>query len=260
MSNLVLSNLGSTCSGSAYNGLSDITAACITCERYATMSEVENLIRQTFDNFYKKNETESNAELTAENNDKDGMNMSVSNETKTVVGANDKGVITLQKYKSGSLIDSYSIIPDIKCVRIYKDANDNPRAIHLDFVDGTTSSAVLQENDNYDIDHAFSVCITKRLLDRLTNNNGHQAYNKLVRRARKVYENELKDAERREKEEAALKARLEKQAEKKRKREKRRAKEYFAKQEKAKDRLIEIQKEAILRALKEYRAMEDDLK
>ena len=255
MSNTVLAN---SCL-STYNGLSDISASHITCERYPTMSEIENVINEAFSKYFNNNESVSDT-IIEEINNKDGMNMSVSNETRTVVGTNEKGVITLKKYKSGIPIDSYSIIPDIKCVRVYKDANDNPRAIHLDFVDGTTSSAVLQENDNYDIDHAFSVCITKRLLDRLTNNNGHQAYNKLVRRARKVYENELKDAERREKEEAALKARLEKQAEKKRKREKRRAEEYFAEQEKAKDRLIEIQKEAILRALKEYRATEDDLK
>lgn len=221
------------------------------CENYMTAEMVADMIQRALQGCNESKE---------ENENKDGMNMFVSKETKTVLHTKDSGMLMLTVPLPNDKAYCYNLIPDIKNVRVYKDDNDNPRAVYLDFADGTSTSAVLQNDDNYDIDHAFSVCITKRLLDSVTNGNGHQAYNKLVRRARRVYENGLKEAERLEKEAAAQKAREEKLAEKKRKREKRRAEEYLEEKEKAREELIEIEKEAFLRALREYRMTVDDLK
>ena len=186
--------------------------------------------------------------------------MSIAKETKTMIMTNEDNIITLFKRKSINTGMLYGIMPDIIKVRTYNDNDNNPHAVFLDFADGTSTSAVLQPNDAYDLEHAFSVCITKKLLDQATEGSGHQAYNKIVRRARKVYEDGLEEAERLEKEAAASKVRAEKLAEKKRKREKRRVEEHLAAQEKAREEYIEIEKEAFLRALREHQITVDDLK
>lgn len=111
------------------------------------------------------------------------------------------------------------------------------KVVEVTFLDGDKQKAVCQEPDEFSLEQAISICITKHLL------GGTGAYNKAVKNGIKVYE-ENQRAEWREKteEERIAKRRAKKAAYMKRRAEKRREEQ------------IEIQKEAYVRALKEVKA------
>lgn len=193
-------------------------------------------------------------------NQKEKEEMNVSRETRSVL-FNANGTLSVKGCINGKVVNGVvGIIPEFAGIRVYNDDQGNPCALYLDFVDGTTTCAAAREGDPFDIERGLSVCITKRLLDGMTNGSGGSVYNKLVRRAIKLYDLQLENEKREAEIEAANEARARKLAEKKRRREERILAKAQAAENEARETLIEIQKEAYLRAMREYngsRAMAD---
>ena len=173
-------------------------------------------------------------------------------ETKSVLKRNGNHM-EVAMYKDGKFSGSVSFMASIDDVRVFNDGNGNPAAIRVDFSDGTYTTAVRQGDDVFSFEQGVAVCITKKILGTVINSDGGSLYNKLIHYGCKVYE-ENRKAERRWKEcEDQDRARKKKLAEKKRRRDERKA-------EKVRDEQINVQKEAILRAIKEYNLTLDDLK
>ena len=231
---------------------------CVCKPDYFTRSEAEVMMQYIID--LQKSLGCNNTETDKNENGRNKVDMPISDETKTIMAVDERNVIRLFKRLRENEGKSYDIMPDIVNIRVYDDNAGNPHAVYVDFVDGTTTNAVLHDNDTYNLEHAFSVCITKKLLDQVTEGCGHQVYNKLVRHAGKVYEAIKEADEKYERAEAERKRRIEKNAEKKRKREQRRLNAEREAEEKLREDLIEIQKEAFLRAFREMHMTADDLK
>lgn len=151
----------------------------------------------------------------------------VNPEVKTMLTRDDHdGKLVAKFYKDGFLQSTKKLIPDIKDVRIY-----NNCAIVVEFMDGTTEKAVVHQCDEFSVEQGISICITKKLV------GGSSIYNKLIDRAIRVF---LKnDAKRTEK----IKIEEERK-ERKKKNEEKKARREAAKREKS----IEAQKEAYVRA------------
>lgn len=139
------------------------------------------------------------------------------------------GGIYVKHYKDGFFKNERHIMPDITDVRVY----DN--TVVVMFADKTKTSAVLDAVDTFSVEQGISVCITKKLLGE----DGNSLYNKLVTRALKVIKRKQRAAE-----DAAKKKEADKKA--------RELKKARAERRKAKKREenINIQAEAIKRALK----------
>lgn len=146
--------------------------------------------------------------------------------TKTELVSNN-GNIHVRHYKDGFFQTERKLMPDIADVRVYD------KTVVVMFTDKTKTSAVLDSVDTFSVDQGISVCITKKLLGE----DGSSLYNKLVARALKVIKKNKKVAEDEKK----------KKAEDKKARELKKAR---AKRRKAKKRedSINIQAEAIKRA------------
>lgn len=142
-----------------------------------------------------------------------------------------------------------SVMPDISDVHTIEN-NGEVRVVVVTFADGTTEKAVLSADDTYSLEYGISICVTKRLLSMKCDGQGNSVYNKIVRHGLKVYENAQKQAIKDAEEAYALQARIEKYA---KKRAAKRAKREVA----AREEFIEIQKEAYLRAMREFNSAED---
>ena len=135
----------------------------------------------------------------------------------------------------------YAFMSAIADVNVYNDKDGSPRAMRIDFYDGTNTKAVLQDGDTFNFEQAALICLMKKLLDEQTNGNGHQVCNKLVRKVRKIYDGKQKEKaamEKLEQEEAERKARL---AAKKKRRDERRMNE-------ARDVLVDLLRDALGKA------------
>lgn len=111
------------------------------------------------------------------------------------------------------------------------------KVVEVTFLGGDKQKAVCQESDEFSLEQAISICITKHLL------GGTGAYNKAVKNGIKVYEeNQRAEWRAKAEEERIAKRRAKKAAYMKRRAEKRREEQ------------IEIQKEAYVRALREVKA------
>lgn len=132
------------------------------------------------------------------------------------------------------------IIPHIKDIEIIKD-----NVVIVIFADGSKEKAVLDSADTFSLEQGISICITKKMLSMETNGNGSSAYNKLINHCLKVYENNRKAEEKAKAEEQAAKEKEKKAADKARAKRIKKAK-------KNREREIEIQKEAYLRAMREF--------
>lgn len=139
-------------------------------------------------------------------------------------------------YENGHRIEDRYVMPDITDVSVMGD-----RVVSVTFADGTREKAVLVVGDKFSLEQGISICITKKLLSIQTNGNGSSVYNKLISHCLKLYENNRKAEE---------KAKADEQAEKE-KVKKARAKR-IKKANKKREREIEIQKEAYLRAMREF--------
>ena len=134
------------------------------------------------------------------------------------------------------------LIPTINDVKVYGNV------VIVQFNDGTEEKAVTNGEDQFSLEQGVSICITKKLLSGMTSGHGHEAYNKLVNYAMRVY-NKNRSAEKKAKAEAEHEAkRIEhKIAKLKAKKEKRLAAKRAAEREEA----ISIQTEAYLRAMRQ---------
>lgn len=176
------------------------------------------------------------------------MSDGVTESTKTVLKERG-GRYFVDKYNNGTVASSRSVMPTIVDEQIYKDDDGNPRAIRMFFSDNTETCVVLQDGDTYNFEHALSICITKKILDMITGGYGHQTYNKLVRKAKKVYNDNRAKEYAAQKQIEAEKLKFEKIEAKKRKRDERLEQE-------AREYDINVMKEAIIRALNEYKPQE----
>jgi hypothetical protein len=152
----------------------------------------------------------------------------VETKTKLVV---KNGKIYVEFFEDGYFKSEKYIMPDIKDIKVSHDI------VFVTFTDNTKTKAVLDVEDVFNIEQAVSICITKKLLG----DSGDSIYNKLIRRAFKVKDQNEKKAK-----EAELKA-----AEEKRIKEVAISK-YQKRKNKKREEAIEIQKEAYLRAMREF--------
>lgn len=114
------------------------------------------------------------------------------------------------------------------------------KVVEVTFADGKNEKAVCQEGDEFNLEHGVSICIMKHAI-------GSSTYNNAVNKAMKLYDKKLKKAAKDEEEKIALEKRI---AKKKAKREARKA----LKLAQEREEIINIQKEAYLRAMKEFEA------
>lgn len=163
-------------------------------------------------------------------------------ETSTVL-LEDKGRIKVGTYKNGKRQRISSLIPAVRDIETPQDG----KVVIVHFVDGTSEKAVLNINDTYiyDFDQGVSICLMKRFLSEYSDGNGSSVYNKLTKYGVDFYWKKREEETKKAEETAAKKKEEEKL---KKKWEKKRARREAAKRE----REIEIQKEAYLRAMKEF--------
>lgn len=162
-------------------------------------------------------------------------------EAKTVLISDFRNDLTAIARFGGS-ISPYRIMPDIKDVSVVDD--NESKVVVVKFSDGESEKAVLSKEDTFNLEQGISVCITKKLLS-MKCPNGSSLYNKIIKRAVNVHKDKLlseMNALKKEKEDA------ERYERKHKKREQRRIRRENIEREKQ----IEIQKEAYLRAMREY--------
>lgn len=175
-----------------------------------------------------------------------------------IIMNNGKSIITVRPREDyNSLIDPFRIQP------LYvSSTNMNPKivdvnmivpdkVVEITFLDGTKVKSVCKEPDVFSLEQAISICIAKKIM------GGSGKYNKAVKFGIKVYEDKLK----REASENAERERIEKRREKRKANKERRIRklkeEEAARLSKEKEDMIEIQKEAYLRAMKEMNKKEN---
>lgn len=160
---------------------------------------------------------------------------------KTYIDKNySKGIRIIYNGMWGMGTATNVIIPHIKDVQVIKD-----RVVIVSFADDSQEKAVLDSADTFSLEQGISICITKKMLSMETNGNGSSAYNKLINHCLKVYENSRKTEEKAKAEEQAAKEKEKKAADKARVKR-------IKKANKNREREIEIQKEAYLRAMREF--------
>ena len=144
------------------------------------------------------------------------------------------------------------IVPDIEDVAVIRDNYDKARVVVVMFVDGTETRATLSGCDSFSLEQGISVCITKKILNLVTSSkNGSAMYNKIIRHAVQVMQDNEKEREMAEAELKRAERKHAKAMEKKRKRDERRAAA-------VREHVIEIQKEAFIRAIREIREMQEN--
>lgn len=163
----------------------------------------------------------------------------VANETKTKLLVHD-GIIRALFFKNGVPIGDGTLLPDISDVKVI-----DKKVVVVKFVDNTEEKAVLDSADTYSLEQGISICITKKLLGRNTPFGG-SLYNKIIKRAMDVMEENEKAAKFVAEQEKAANAKAEKIAAKK----KAHAMKIAALK---KEDEIEMHKEAYLRAMRELR-------
>ena len=150
-------------------------------------------------------------------------------ETKTRIEVKGQSIY-VKYFKDGFFTHDKCIMPDIKDVKIYNNT------VIVMFADNTQTKAVLDSEDYYSLEQGISICITKKLLGE----DGSNIYNKLIKRAFNVINQNAKAVETAEKKRIKEIAKKEAAAEKRQK-----------KKLKKREEEIEIQKEAYIRAMRE---------
>lgn len=146
----------------------------------------------------------------------------------------DKGYVASDKLVMSDIVDVQVI------ERQYKSQ------VVVFFADRTSETATLDYCDQFNLEQGISICIAKKLFSGIIGKDyGSSTYNKVIDRAVKVFKKNETAREKKATEEEAKKLKYEKMiAKKKAKRLKREMEE--------REELIEIQKEAILRALHQW--------
>lgn len=153
--------------------------------------------------------------------------------------------IRISTYENGVKKSDREIMAAIRDIQVL-----NNRVVMVTFADGTTEKAVLDDSDTFSVEQGISICMMKKILSYCTNGNGNSVYNKLVDYGLKTYERitDSKKKSAKEKDEKVAKAKRD--AERVKRKKARRA----AKQ---REYDIEIQKEAYLRAMREFNNTSD---
>ena len=179
------------------------------------------------------------------NNKKDKEDDNMNHTTTADSTKNRMGV-----FASGIFFDTPSgttqcIIPQIKEIKAI-----NNRVVIIKFTDGTQEKAVLDSSDAFSIEQGVAICITKKILSKLTYGNGSSAYNKLIDYAMKIYNQQESDK---------IKAGTEnmKNEKQNKKREEKRKKRITKAQAEDKEELVNILSEAITKAMQ---SMNQDIK
>lgn len=126
---------------------------------------------------------------------------------------------------------------DITDIQIY-----NNKVVKVVFSDGTFTKAVCGENDQFDLDIGITICVIKKMAGK----DGHKWYNNLIRKAHAVMDHNT-EAKKMEQD-------ISNKAKERNKKEQERRK---AGKEKAKQEQIDIHSEAFLKALKEWKELEE---
>lgn len=154
---------------------------------------------------------------------------------------------------TGHVGNTVGVMPDIQSLDIIGN-NGEKQVVKITFADNTVEKAVLDKNDTFSLEQAVSICIAKKMFSMIVGNGkGSSVYNKIVDRCLKFYKANQKAKADAAKKAAEKKAKYQKLAEKKRNKRIRRENE-------AREELIEIQKEAYIRALREYHTVPNDCK
>lgn len=135
------------------------------------------------------------------------------------------------------------IMPDIAHINVIENGGEK-KVVIVTFVDGTEEKAVLSNEDTFNLETGISICLTKKLLSFKQGDAGSTLYNKLIKHALKIYENQIKEKDKKEKEEKELSEKLERIT-------KKRAAKKERREAKKREYLINIQKEAYIRAMRE---------
>lgn len=159
-------------------------------------------------------------------------------ETKNFVVDNGYDLFVISYENIGEVVRR-RIMPSIASVSVIKDV-----VVIVEFFDGTSEKSTLSASDTFSLEQGISICVTKKLLSMLCNGHGSSIYNKIIKRGVKVF-NEMQkiESERVVAEENAKKKKIKEAERRKAKKQKRDYDE--------RERLIEIQKEAYLRAMEE---------
>lgn len=138
-------------------------------------------------------------------------------------------------------------LPEITDIKVYH--SKDGAALLVTFGDNSFVTAVTRGSDEYSLENGLSICLAKKLLGDKCGGwtYSNNVYNKWMEHALKTVTNLEKKKEEAKKKEEEHKRFLEKVAEKKRRRAERR-----------KQKAIEIQKEAYLRAMQEYKKSKKD--
>lgn len=132
-------------------------------------------------------------------------------------------------------------IPYVKKVEIY-----NERVVKVTFVDDTFTKSVCSPNDRFDVDVGITICLMKRWLGK----DGNRLYNNMIRDIHKTMEQNEK-AKQKEADEKRERIRKQRKAELKK----------AAKKAKERQEQIDIQKAAMIEAMREVsKSTGDDLK
>lgn len=118
------------------------------------------------------------------------------------------------------------------------------KVVEVTFLDGTKEKSVCREPDVFSLEQAIGICVSKKVM------GGSSAYNNAIKRGLKVYENKIHEEQIDEEEQERIER---KRAKKKAYKERRAAKRAQEKREKQ----IEIQKEAYIRAMLEVESMKN---
>lgn len=136
-------------------------------------------------------------------------------------------------YSPEMLIDGSEVVTDVKVIYPNK-------VVEVTFGDGTKEKAVCHDEDTFSLEQAISICICKKLI------GGTKNYNKAIKGGLKLYEKGL-ELKKKEEEKQQL---IERKREKRRLKKERRA-------ERKMEEAINVQKEAYIRAWKEFRYNND---
>ena len=168
----------------------------------------------------------------------------------------------IQSYETSHRVQTHfhrdKISVALKEVKIITNEEDVAIGVKITFENGDVQKAICSEDDVFNLEYGITICLLKQFLGALGSTNASRDYNNMVRDVLKQYEKqELAKLEEEEKK-AQIEYRRAKRAEKKRRRAERKAAA-------ERERQIEIQKEAYLRAMQEYDRqridrMTDDLK
>lgn len=124
------------------------------------------------------------------------------------------------------------VIPTPKIIKVSELVKN--KVVEVEFSDGEIQKCICQEGDHFDIETAISICLCKYLI------GGTKEFNNTVRKGLKIYKDGVREKEKQEE----LKKRWERKKEKKIAQKARKA-------ARLREEQIEIQKEAILRAMKQ---------